>query len=142
MDAPKNTKEGARSMNIRETLELLGELRARNARTFEKGQPLLYVFEEDFRGDDGPFRHLPKKDRPSLARVSSPDNMSSAPIEESPGKFYYQLRNEGARVDLYAIDPATRQPRIVGKENKVKTYLVLPDQLFLPIDNVFPEGKD
>jgi hypothetical protein len=101
--------------------------------TFLPNTPILYVFEDMYRGDEGPFRNFPPDKRPSLAVVHDPINLdfdSPVPDEEESGRVVYELENHGGRVDLYAINPTTHELILVGTENKTKKYHVRKDRIF------------
>ncbi len=105
------------SMSESETILFLEDRGVQKLTSWHPGQPLLYVLEEHVRRDDGPFGHLPKHARPSIARLDSPTALDFNEVSIEGNRIVYPLLNEtGGAVTFYAIDPVT----------KAVTFVVLP----------------
>lgn len=130
------------SLNEEETLRFLERHGIRQLQEFKPNQPLLYVFEDIFRGDDGPFKFLPPDQRPSIARVHNPIALNLDRGQyNSPDREISDLQNEGGQVDLYAINRQTEAPFLVGQEFKYKLYQISRKGLFESNDELFPQGE-
>ncbi len=147
--------EQQRSLTVEETMRLFAMVGLERMTDFKRGRPLLYVFEESYRGDDGPFAELPISRRPSFARINNPKSIGGvrpgpAPIPgggydytKLEGRVIRDLHNQGEPVELYAIDRQTGEAIIVDVERKDLEYQVVPTQLFLADEAKFslPSAK-
>ncbi len=139
----------AKSMTEAETIAFLEENGVEPlGDDWQPGQTILYVLEEAIRGDDGPYRYLPREGRPSIARLDSPTALDFNDRRDTgDNRVVYPLLNEtGGRVDFYAIDPETKKVRfmlipipMVRKEDR--PFHVRREALFKANDSVFPPSK-
>ncbi len=134
-ESVERREEGPRSMNRPETIAFLEERGVRPLEDFSPHTPLLYVHEDAYRGNDGPFKHLPRDKRPSIARIHDPVSLSNP--KGGPERIVHDLANEGGRVEHYAIDPKTKQLTLVMTEEKTKKYQVLRRGLFEAPEELF-----
>ncbi len=103
-------------------------------------QPILYVFEEMTREDNGPFKFLPADKRPSICRLYDPIELDLNKTRDGgePDRIICDLKNEGGRVDFYAINSETKKPEYISSEYKDKQYQVVRENLFEADDALFP----
>jgi len=92
------------------------------------GEPVLYVLEDPFRTDTCHYGDLPKRLRPSIARLDSPasiDPKARAVDKDGIWTDIFRIVNEpGGQVDYYAIDPDTHAVTFIksGTSNRDKDY--------------------
>jgi hypothetical protein len=112
------------------------------------GEPLLYVIEDPYRTDTAHYGELPKRLRPSLARLDNPDSIvSSDRAVDSAGVWteIFKIVNEtGGQVDYYAIDPDTHAVTFIksspSKRDKDYPYVAPGTLLFRANDELFPKS--
>ena len=93
------------------------------------GEPFLFVIY------DLDCKHYPGQPYESnIARVSTPIEVSATSVTD-----YVDVTG---RVDYYAIDAATGEPKWVGKSERVvkKPFLIKDENLFVAHDGLFPVG--
>ena len=141
LSQPENYKK--KSMTKEETITFLKKHGIKPLENWKPHQPILYIFEEMIRGDDGPFKSLPAEKRPSIARIQDPVylNFNSPEIESTTERVVYNLINAGGEVNLYAIDPITEKRILVATEKKEKVYHVTREGLYMAADELFPPSK-
>lgn len=139
-------KEVVPSLTVEETLSFLKQHGTKPLEEFEPDQPFLYIFEEQGRGDDGPFAMISIDKRPSLARVNGPTSIDfTKPLvsTDTPDRVGYRMTNPGGQIDYYAIDGKTKQPVYVRTSFRDTTtgafrYIVLKEHLYEANDALFP----
>jgi hypothetical protein len=112
------------------------------------GQPILYVVEDAFRTDSAHYGELPKRLRPSLARLDNPDSIDSSDrAVDGAGAWteIFKIVNEtGGQVDYYAIDAATQAVTFIksspSKRDKDYPYVAPGTLLFRANDELFPKS--
>jgi hypothetical protein len=137
-------------MNEQETLAFLIRNRAQQVSpaNWQKGNALLCVMEDFFRGDVGPYKDLPKNKRPSIARLDQVDFIDfDHPKKDpaTPNRLIYQIKSIG-RVDYYVIDKNTGKPERIDRPDRIniglpKLYFSNKTNIFLPKDDLFPRSK-
>jgi hypothetical protein len=112
------------------------------------GEPVLYVVEDPYRTDTAHYGELPKRLRPSLARLDNPDSVDSSDrAVDSAGAWteIFRIVNEtGGQVDYYAIDPDTHAVTFVkssaSKRDQGYPYVAPGTLLFRANDDLFPKS--
>lgn len=121
-------------------VEPLGEWRA--------GEPVLYVIEDPFRTDTAHYCALPKRLRPSIARLDNPNSIDPserAVDQHGVWRQIFKILNEsGGQVDYYAIDPDTHAVTFIksgsSKRDKDCPYVAPGTLLFHAKDDLFPKA--
>src|ERR1044071_3721735 len=72
MEDFENKEQLQDSLTEEETLALFKSRGLEPMEEFEPSRPLLYVFEDFYRGDDGPFSKFSRDRRPSFAYIKNP----------------------------------------------------------------------
>jgi hypothetical protein len=112
------------------------------------GEPVLYVIEDSFRTDTSHFGELPKRLRPSIARLDKPNSVDSSDwAVDKDGRWtrIFKIVNEtGGQVDYYAIDPDTHAVTFIksnpSKRDKDYPYVAPGALLFRANDELFPKS--
>lgn len=112
------------------------------------GQPLLYVIEDPYRTDTAHYGDLPKRLRPSIARLDSPDSVESgdrAVDKEGRWSRIFRIVNQsGGQVDYYAIDPDSHEVTFIrsspSKRDGDYPYVAPESLLFRAKDALFPKS--
>jgi hypothetical protein len=112
------------------------------------GEPVLYVIEDPFRTDTAHYGELPKRLRPSVARLDNPDSIDSgdrAVDKDGVWTEIFKIVNEsGGQVDYYAIDPDTHAVTFIksssSKRDKGYPYVAPGSLLFRANDGLFPKS--
>jgi hypothetical protein len=139
------------SMTESETIEFLEEKGVQKLTSWHPGQPLLYVLEEHVKQDDGPFGHLPRHARPSIARLDSPTALDFNEVMGEGDRIVYPLLNEtGGAVTFYAIDPITKAvsfvilPKVPGESIRTvdTPFHVRKETLYEATDELFPPSGE
>jgi hypothetical protein len=112
------------------------------------GEPILYVIEDPFRTDTAHYGELPKRLRPSIARLDTPNSIvSSERAVDKDGLWteIFKIVNEtGGQVDYYAIDPDTHAVTFIksspSKRDKDYPYVAPGTLLFRANDELFPKS--
>lgn len=109
---------------------------------------LLFVLPMGIQDDDGPYKNLPRQDRPSIVRIDNPAHIQLTPAREAVpenlarGGRVYSLFNSKDQMDYFVIgqDGKVRCTRTTRNE---RTYYVTLDRIFAADDSLFPksEGK-
>lgn len=137
------------SLTGEETAALFVERGLSPMKNFVAGEPLLYVFEDFYRNEDGPFAAFPPHRRPSFAYVANPAQLGrerpspfvgtgSVEGQRFDGRVIRDLLNHRDPVYLYAIDRSTGDIVLVATEKKDKEYQVVPSNLFVPDEHKLP----
>lgn len=113
------------------------------------GEPILYVIEDPLRTDTAHYRDLPRRLRPSLARLDNPNRIDpSARAVDKNGVWtqVFEIVNEsGGRVDYYVIDPDTHAVTHVRssttRRDKDFPYVAQGNLLFRAEDSLFPKAE-
>jgi hypothetical protein len=139
------------SMTESETIQFLEENGVQKLTNWHPGQPLLYVLEEHVKADDGPFGHLPKHARPSIARLDSPTALDFNEVSIEENRIVYPLLNEtGGAVTFYAIDPITKTvsfvilPKVPSESIRAvdTPFHVRKETLYEANDELFPPSGE
>jgi hypothetical protein len=120
-------------------IEPLGEWRP--------GEALLYVIEDAYRTDTHVYRDLPRRLRPSVARLDNPDSVHSGDRSVDRHGVWTELfkivNESGGQVDYYAIDPDTHAVTFIrsspSKRAKDYPYVAPGNLLFRAHDALFPK---
>jgi hypothetical protein len=112
------------------------------------GEPVLYVIEDPLRTDTAHYRDLPRRLRPSFARLDNPDSIdpcARAVDKDGVWTQIFEIVNEsGGRVDYYAIDPDTHAVTFVRssvtKRDKDYPYVASGNLLFRAKDELLPKS--
>lgn len=112
------------------------------------GEPVLYVVEDPYRTDTSHYGELPKRLRPSIARLDDPNSIDSSDrAVGSDGTWtrIFKIVNEtGGQVDYYAIDPDTHEVTFVRSSSSVRDksypYVAPGTLLFRAKDELFPKS--
>lgn len=112
------------------------------------GEPILYVIEDLFRTDTAHYCELPKRLRPSIARLDNPNSIDSsdrAVDRDGVWTQIFKIVNEtGGQVDYYAIDPDTHAVTFIksspSKRDKGYPYVASGTLLFRANDELFPKS--
>ena len=135
-------------MGQRDILAFLASRGVETLGEWRPGEPVLYVIEDPWRTDTSHYRDLPRRLRPSFARLENPDRIDpSARAVDKDGVWtqIFEIVNEsGGRVDYYAIDPDTHAVTFVRsgatKRNKDCPYVAQGNLLFRAKDELFPKS--
>ncbi|HEY0311623.1 MAG TPA: hypothetical protein VGC56_03930 [Allosphingosinicella sp.] len=112
------------------------------------GEPLLYVVEDGYRTDTHHYGDMPRRLRPSVARLDNPDSVQSrdrAVDRHGVWTEVFKIVNEsGGQVDYYAIDPDTHAVTFIrssaSKRDKTYPYVAPGNLLFRASDELFPKS--
>ena len=112
------------------------------------GEPLLYVVEDPYRTDTAHYGELPKRLRPSIARLDDPDSVDSSDRAVDGAGVWteiFRIVNEtGGQVDYYAIDPDTHAVTFIkssaSKRDRGYPYVAPGTLLFRADDALFPKA--
>jgi hypothetical protein len=112
------------------------------------GEPVLYVIEDPYRTDTSHYKELPKRLRPSIARIDNPDSVGSrdrAVDRHGAWTEIFRIVNEtGGQVDYYAIDPDTHAITFVRSSSSIRDqsypYVAAGTLLFRAKDELFPKS--
>jgi hypothetical protein len=112
------------------------------------GEPILYVIEDPYRTDTAHYGELPKRLRPSIARLDSPDSVESrdrAVDKDGVWTEIFKIINEtGGQVDYYAIDPDSHAVTFIRSSPSVRDkdypYVAPASLLFRAKDELFPKA--
>ncbi|MEA3010751.1 MAG: hypothetical protein QOJ91_2443 [Sphingomonadales bacterium] len=117
-------------------------------RDWHPGEPLLYVIEDSYRTDTAHYGDLPKRLRPSVARLDNPDSLDSSDrAVDRDGRWsrIFRIVNQsGGQVDYYAIDPDSHEVTFVrsspSKRDQDYPYVAPEGLLFRAGDALFPKA--
>jgi hypothetical protein len=117
-------------------------------RGWRPGEPLLYVIEDSYRTDTAHYGDLPKRLRPSVARLDNPDSLDSSDrAVDKDGRWsrIFRIVNQsGGQVDYYAIDPDSHEVSFVrsspSKRDQDYPYVAPEGLLFRAGDTLFPKA--
>jgi hypothetical protein len=154
--APKGLSEPRKEegpMNEEETRAFLREMGVPqfDMETWRTGDPVLYVVEERLRDEDGPFKHLPETDRPTIGRLDAPTGIVKVADIMTPNKqrwtVQYGIANEeGGRVDFYVLNNEGTARHVYTSVNPARypddPYYAARENLFVADDQLFPKGTD
>jgi len=112
------------------------------------GEPLLYVIEDGYRTDTHHYGDMPRRLRPSVARLDNPDSVLSrdrAVDRHGVWTDIFKIVNEtGGQVDYYAIDPDSQAVTFIrssaAKRHKSYPYVAPGNLLFCAKDDLFPKS--
>ena len=112
------------------------------------GEPILYIVEDPFRTDTSHYGELPKRLRPSVARLDRPDSIESqARAVDKDGvwtELFWIVNGTGGQVDYYAIDPDTHAITFVKSSPSIRDksypYVAPGNLLFRAKDALFPKS--
>jgi|SRR5580698_4193653 hypothetical protein len=136
-------------LNEAQTLEFLREHKLELVRNWKPGDPVLYVFPNYLREDgkdlskDGEGKLLPWNKRPTIARLEAPKSIKFDKLERSASGFQVHMLVNNSKVDYFVINAKTKMPEIVRTTTRKEahSYLVRPDTLFMPSDELFPPSS-
>ena len=112
------------------------------------GEPVLYVVEDPYRTDTSHYGDLPKRLRPSVARLDRPDSIEpKARAVDKDGvwtEIFRIVNGTGGQVDYYAIDPDTHAIAFVKSSPSIRDkdypYVAPANLLFRAKDALFPKA--
>jgi hypothetical protein len=142
-------EQNPESLTGAETLELFRARGLQPMAEFKPGQPLIYVLEDFYRGDDGPFGRLGRNNRPSFAYITNPVHLGpvrpgaftgtgSTVGQRFGGRVIRDLLNQRSPVDLYAINRENGEMIFVRRERKSAEYQVVPENIFIADESRLP----
>ncbi|HYJ51876.1 MAG TPA: hypothetical protein VEW04_01775 [Allosphingosinicella sp.] len=148
-EPPAMAPDDARGMmSQRDIVAFLASHGVQTLEEWRPGEPVLYVIEDPLRTDTAHYRDLPRRLRPSFARLDNPDRIDpSARAVDKDGVWtqIFEIVNEsGGRVDYYAIDPDTHAVTFVRssatKRDKAYPYVAQGNLLFRTKDELLPKS--
>lgn len=112
------------------------------------GEPVLYVVEDSYRTDTSHYGELPKRLRPSIARIDRPDSVEAGERAVGKGGVWFQMvrivNETGGQVDYYAIDPDTHAVTFVNSSPSIRDkdypYVAPGNLLFRAKNALFPKA--